>query len=59
MSTRILISLESLFGSEAAKRYQCYICPECDEILNNAVQTNCGHILCEDHVEYAIFKYKE
>ena len=42
--------LQDLFGPRAAEKYQQYICPECNGILKDAVQTNCGHFLCEDCV---------
>ena len=51
--------LEDLFGVGDTEKYQHYICPGCNDILKDAVQTNCGHFLCEDCAGLLFYTHKE
>ena len=41
----------------AARAYSQYTCAECLLLLKDAVETNCGHLLCETCAEH-IFQSK-
>ena len=44
-STRIKISAD-LLAENNKEILEKYVCPKCDGILQDAVQTSCGHWLC-------------
>ena len=42
----------------AARAYPQYTCAECSLLLKDAVQTNCGHLLCETCAEHIFVQSK-